>query len=82
MPVSTTVPGTVFSRTPVARAAVDHALAGARDACFWIDDLTQRPAHPPLRRAIDTDLLVVGGGYTGLWTAVVAKQREIGRAHV
>lgn len=72
-------PGTVFSRTRVARAAVDHALAGVRDACFWIEDLPVRAAHPQLRRAIDTDLLVVGGGYTGLWTAVLAKQREPGR---
>ncbi|MBM7517046.1 NAD(P)/FAD-dependent oxidoreductase [Nocardioides nitrophenolicus] len=74
--MSATVPGTVFSRTPVDRAAVDHALAGVRDACFWIDDLPERAAHPTLRRALDTDLLVVGGGYTGLWTAVLAKQRE------
>lgn len=79
MPIRSSRPGTVFSRTAVDAAAVDHALAGVRDACFWIEDLPGRADHPQLRSAIDTDLLVVGGGYTGLWTAVVAKQREPGR---
>ncbi|TNM41891.1 FAD-dependent oxidoreductase [Nocardioides albidus] len=74
--MATTVRGTVFSRTPVAPAVVDHALAGVRDGCFWIEDLGERAAYPSLTRSIDTDLLVVGGGYTGLWTAVLAKQRE------
>ncbi|GAA3528633.1 FAD-dependent oxidoreductase [Nocardioides daeguensis] len=77
--VTATISGTVFSRTPTDRAAVDHALVGVRDACFWIDDLGEVPVRPPLRRAIETDLLVVGGGYTGLWTAVRAQQREPGR---
>jgi glycine/D-amino acid oxidase-like deaminating enzyme len=71
-----TAPGTVFSRTPVDEAAVDHALTGVRDACFWLEDVPGRVAHPRLSGSVDTDLLVVGGGYCGLWTAVVAKQRE------
>lgn len=71
--------GTVFSRTPVARAAVDHALAQVRDGCFWLDDVPGRVGYPALTGSADTDLLVVGGGYCGLWTALVAKQREPGR---
>ncbi|XBB67791.1 FAD-dependent oxidoreductase [Nocardioides sp. WV_118_6] len=72
-------PGTVFSRTPAPRAAVDHALAQVRDACFWLEDVPGRVSYPALSGAADTDLLVVGGGYCGLWTALVAKQREPGR---
>lgn len=77
--MSAVTTGTVFSRTPVPSAVVEHALSDVRDSCFWIDDLGARPTRPALSRAIDTDLLVVGGGYCGLWTAVLAKQREPGR---
>ncbi len=31
---------------------------------------------PPLTGATTADLLVVGGGYTGLWTALLAKERR------
>jgi len=55
------------------------ALSTTASAPFWLD----RPEHPePLPRQIGdtrTDLAVVGGGYTGLWTALIAKQREPGR---
>ncbi|MGN0065931.1 MAG: NAD(P)/FAD-dependent oxidoreductase [Nocardioides sp.] len=74
--MSPAAPGTVFSRTPANSAAVEHALAGTRDGCFWIDDARRDATHPPLTGNLDTDLLVVGGGYCGLWTALVAKERE------
>ncbi|MGO7984253.1 FAD-dependent oxidoreductase, partial [Rhizobium johnstonii] len=34
-----------------------------------------RVAHPSLTGGISADFVVVGGGYTGLWTALLA-QRE------
>ncbi len=68
--------GTVFSRTSPNEAALTHALSGVRDGCFWLDDVAGRTPHAPLTRSLDTDLLVVGGGYCGLWTAVLAKERE------
>ncbi len=34
---------------------------------------------PPLDTDVDTDLVVVGGGYTGLWTALQAKQDDPSR---
>ncbi len=56
-----------------------HALAGAERMPFWLDD-PARPDHlPSLNGDARTDLLVVGGGYTGLWTALRAKERDPGR---
>jgi glycine/D-amino acid oxidase-like deaminating enzyme len=61
-------------RTPLSE--VRAALAGAKPTPFWIDDAPDAPARPPLEGDHDTDLLVVGGGFCGLWTAVVAKERD------
>ena len=56
------------------------ALADAAPTVFWLDD-PDRPA--PLAAAARSrrrrDLLVVGGGYTGLWTALRAKERDPSR---
>jgi glycine/D-amino acid oxidase-like deaminating enzyme len=70
---------TVFERQAPAPAVVDAALADARDACFWIDDVRAPRRFPALTGATTADLCVVGGGYTGLWTAVRAKERDPGR---
>ena len=55
------------------------ALAGSVLRPLWLDN----PARPAPRPALDgdeqTDLLVVGGGFTGLWTALRAVEREPGR---
>lgn len=69
-------PGTIFSRSTASATAVEHALKDTRDACFWLDDTADHTRYPSLDAALETDLLVVGGGYCGLWTAVIAKQRD------
>ena len=38
-----------------------------------------RAALPSLVGAVEADLVVVGGGYTGLWTALQAKEADPGR---
>lgn len=59
---------------PAARAA----LADVRHHPFWLD----RPQRPEPAGALvgsaECDLAIVGGGYTGLWTAVLAKQADPG----
>jgi glycine/D-amino acid oxidase-like deaminating enzyme len=73
------VTATVWERRAPAPAAVADALSGARDACFWIEDVPAPPRFDPLSGDHRTDLAVVGGGYTGLWTAIRAKERDPGR---
>ena len=69
---------TVFERWAPSAAAVDHALAGAAQQVYWLDGLT-RPEHPELIDQHAADLVVVGAGYTGLWTAIRAMERDPGR---
>jgi glycine/D-amino acid oxidase-like deaminating enzyme len=51
------------------------ALADAHRRPLWLDGGAP-PAAPPLVRAARCDLLVVGGGFTGLWTALRAAERH------
>ncbi|MCG2623300.1 FAD-binding oxidoreductase [Arthrobacter sp. I2-34] len=59
---------------PAARVAA--ALAGASPVPFWLDDPARPEPLPALAADTATDLAVVGGGYTGLWTALLAKERD------
>ncbi|PRY10474.1 NAD(P)/FAD-dependent oxidoreductase [Kineococcus rhizosphaerae] len=68
---------TVFERRPADASAVAHSLAGTRQAVYWWEDVP-RTTFPRLEHVLHTDLVVVGGGYTGLWTAVRAKERDPG----
>ncbi|NUP30381.1 MAG: FAD-dependent oxidoreductase, partial [Streptomycetaceae bacterium] len=61
------------------RDAHRAALRTTSPTAFWLDR-PERPAGLPRLTADTTaDLAIVGGGYTGLWTALLAKQREPGR---
>ncbi len=66
---------TIFERQAPAASLVEESLARSRPSVFWLDDVA-RPAHPGLTATVDADLAVVGGGYTGLWTAIRAKERD------
>ncbi len=67
---------TVFERLRPDERVVTAALAGSRLSPFWLDDLPQRPSFPRYSGSTRVDLAVVGGGYSGLWTALLAKQRD------
>ena len=66
---------TVFERSRPSTRTVDHALSAAVHRPFWIDDITQ-PRRRRLEAPVIADLAIVGGGYSGLWTAVLAKRRH------
>jgi glycine/D-amino acid oxidase-like deaminating enzyme len=36
---------------------------------FWLDQLNDRSPRPPLEGRHEADVCIVGGGFTGLWTA-------------
>jgi glycine/D-amino acid oxidase-like deaminating enzyme len=73
---------TVFERQAPPAAAVDQALENTRHGVFWIDDLGVPARYPALAGAADADLVIVGGGFCGLWTAVRAKERDPERSVV
>ncbi|MDN4483032.1 NAD(P)/FAD-dependent oxidoreductase [Demequina lignilytica] len=68
---------TVFERDRPSADAVRAMLAPSRLAPFWTDD-APGPERPALAGSHRADLVVVGGGYSGLWTAVMAKERDPG----
>lgn len=70
---------TVFERQRPAASAIQHSLSQARQSVFWLDDLPAQPARPRLTGEATADLVIVGAGYTGLWTALQAKRRDPGR---
>lgn len=55
------------------------ALADAKPECWWLDDKDRPDPVSPLIATRTCDLAVVGGGYSGLWTALLAKQRDPSR---
>jgi glycine/D-amino acid oxidase-like deaminating enzyme len=55
---------------------VQTALADASTVPFWLDTDERPTPLPPLTEDLDAELLIVGGGFTGLWTALQAKERD------
>jgi glycine/D-amino acid oxidase-like deaminating enzyme len=53
-----------------------EAYADAIPLSFWLDDPAAPEPASPLVGATTADLVVVGGGYTGLWAALLAKEDD------
>lgn len=69
------VGSTVFERSRPDASTVRHALTGTRQAVFWTED-APGDRYPTLTGDLGCDLVVVGGGYSGLWTALLAKREN------
>lgn len=52
---------------------------GAEPRVFWLDRPDRPEPRPPLRGDAEADLVVVGAGFTGLWTALLARELDPGR---
>ena len=61
-----------------ARAA-ESSWRDARPGSFWLDATDRPDPRAPLAGNDHCDLAVIGGGYSGLWTALLAKERDPGR---
>ena len=59
--------------------AATLALSNTRNAVYWLD----RPDTPQPADALsgqtEADLVIVGAGFTGLWTALIAAEADPGR---
>ncbi|MCS0636536.1 FAD-binding oxidoreductase [Streptomyces sp. LP05-1] len=64
---------------PAAMRSAAESLSDAQPVPFWLEDPGKPGALPALTGTDHCDLLVVGGGYSGLWTALLAKERDPGR---
>ena len=52
-------------------------LADLQPLMYWLDaDPLEPESHSALIGDVATDLCIVGAGYTGLWTALLAKERN------
>lgn len=59
------------------RIAASYAEASHRP--FWLDSPAAPEPHPPLTADTTADLVIVGGGFTGLWAAIQAKEDDPSR---
>ena len=55
------------------------ALAKAKPVSYWLDQPDAPAPQPALAGRTAADLAIVGGGFTGLWTALQAKEADPGR---
>jgi len=52
-----------------------QALGNTRFDTYWLDSLDPVDSEAPLRQDVSCDLLVVGGGFCGLWGAIQAREK-------
>ena len=50
-------------------------LPGAAPA-WWLRDADDGDRSPPLPTDLDVDVAIVGGGFTGLWTALALRAQD------
>jgi glycine/D-amino acid oxidase-like deaminating enzyme len=67
----------IYSNTP--RSEALKAIADVCHVPFWLDDPAKPNPQPPLTKNISTDLLIIGAGFAGLWTALLAKEASPAR---
>ncbi len=64
-----------YSRTRI-RTSSRQALSDATHAPYWLDRPGRPEPKPALVGTTAADLVVVGGGFTGLWTALLATDHD------
>lgn len=64
----------IFSNTP--RPETLRSLADMKFMPYWLDDPARPEPASALTTKISADLVIVGAGFSGLWTALLAKQTD------
>ena len=64
------------------REELTRLVMAAEPAPFWLDRPDAPAAREPLRGDLACDLAVIGGGFSGLWAALLAKEANPGRSVV
>lgn len=62
--------------SPRSARSSTSALVDARPSVLWLDVAGRPPPSAPLSRSTSADLVIVGAGFTGLWAAIRAKERD------
>jgi len=63
----------------IPRKETYESIAEASHVPFWLDDPSRPAPEPELTENSTADLLVIGAGFTGLWTALLAKEENPSR---
>ncbi len=63
-------------------SSANDALSDAAPIPFWTDRPDAPPACSPLIGQISADLVIIGGGLTGLWAAISAREADPSRSVV
>jgi glycine/D-amino acid oxidase-like deaminating enzyme len=69
-------PYTGARRASAPDARLLASVANASPVPFWLDDLPVVEPLAALVGDVEADLVVVGGGFSGLWTALLAKEQD------
>jgi len=67
-----------WSMNDASRQAL-RALTNTRFTTYWLDSLDRVNDEAALKQHIACDLLIVGGGFCGLWAAIQAKEQNPAR---
>jgi glycine/D-amino acid oxidase-like deaminating enzyme len=55
---------------------VNPTIIPGGEPAWWLRDADDGDRSAPLDRDLDVDVAIVGGGYTGLWTALALRERD------
>ncbi len=54
---------------------LSHRFSGTNFTPFWPETVAEKPDFPALMGSVECDLAIIGAGFTGLWSALKARER-------
>jgi glycine/D-amino acid oxidase-like deaminating enzyme len=62
------------TRSTISEPPAEPLNRPIEESCYWLADLPARAARPALLGEQRADIAIIGGGFTGLWTALFLKE--------